>query len=459
MATLLSVSSTNSASHRARRVALRAGIQPVSIGYENAGPGSVTFWYGSYHTGTNYNEGSLQLEGPGINITVQFDLLSQTKPLGLIDGTTNFYTDNNQPPTLIGIDPVISGGPSVWQGSTFGGLTPGTYTFTYIPIANPTAEWDPWDDAILSNMVTLSGAIIGGGSDSGIAATESAVALFGDIGDLRQVFRSNSDARHQAAEGTSSMVMSSNGTSSENISVWARVGGGLVNADFGGDLDVSQFYGQAGVEFAVSGAFAAGLSVGGASTSGDTLDEHLDGDAFFIQPYVGYSDGNLRAIASFAYTCTDYDDSTNVIDSGNRYAGSLSVDYDVPLDDMTTATPFAFLAGGTEDLDTSSSDDSLDFVIARAGVELSHNLVLINTGTMNVFGSVAGEYISTNEPDNLSAATLVDYDDSRFGGRVEVGFDFTISGTDSQFFATGYGSGLGTDAPGVGGQFGIVVPF
>lgn len=432
-----------------------AWAHTVSIGYENAGPGSVTFWYGSYHTAVPYNEGSLQLEGTGFDVTVPFDLLAYSQSAGLIDGTTNFFTDGT---SLVSVN--TNGTVLSWQGATFGDLASGTYTFTYIPIANPTVEWRPWDDVILTNTITLSGAIVGvSGSDSGIAATESAVALFGDIGDLRQVFRSNSDARHQATEGASSMVMSSNGISNENFSVWARVGGRLVNAEFGEDLDISQFYGQAGVEYAVSGPFAAGVSVGGATTSGDTLGEHLDGDAFFIQPYVGYSDGNLSVIASFGYTYTNYDDSTNVIDSGNRFAGSLSVENDIPLDDITTATPFAFLAGGTEDLDTSSGNENLDFVIARVGVELSHNLVLLNTGTMHVFGSAAGEYISTNEPNGLAAATLVDYDDSRFGGRVEVGFDFTISGTDSRFFASGYGAGLGTDAPGVGGQFGIVIPF
>ena len=283
--------------------------------------------------------------------------------------------------------------------------------------------------------------------------------MFRDIGDIREVFRANADARREAAAGTSSMVMSTGGPSTESFSVWARVGGGLVNADFGGDLDASHFFGQAGVEFAAFGPFSAGVGVGGATTSADIASEHLDGDAFFVQPYFGYSDGTLSAVASLIYTRTDYDDSTGLIESGDRFAGSLSVAYGVPLTDMTTASPFVFLAGGVENLDTSSGSEDLDFVIARAGVELSHHTELLNTGTMHVYGSVAGEYVSNNEPEILAPATLVSHDDDRIGGWVEVGLDFTIAGTDTQFFASGHGSGLGTDAPGVGGKFGIKLAF
>ena len=34
-----------------------------SVGYVNSGNGSVTFWYGNSHTGTNFNEGSITVEG------------------------------------------------------------------------------------------------------------------------------------------------------------------------------------------------------------------------------------------------------------------------------------------------------------------------------------------------------------------------------------------------------------
>ncbi len=83
----------------------------------------------------------------------------------------------------------------------------------------------------------------------------------------------------------------------------------------------------------------------------------------------------------------------------------------------------------------------------------------MSTGTLTAFGSAAAEYVSLNEPELGPALLLNDYDDDRFGGRVEVGFDFTIAGTNTQLFASGYGGGLGTDAPGFGGRLGLKMPF
>ncbi|MCA1456606.1 autotransporter outer membrane beta-barrel domain-containing protein [Bradyrhizobium sp. BRP22] len=127
----------------------------VSIGFENSGPGAVTFWYGTYHAAVPFTEGSLQLVGGSYAATVAFTLLTTTKPGGLIDGTTNFYSDGT---TLVG---TYAGTVATWQGASFTGLRAGTYTFTYIPIATPTAEWQPIDSVILSYTVDLSGAVLG----------------------------------------------------------------------------------------------------------------------------------------------------------------------------------------------------------------------------------------------------------------------------------------------------------
>lgn len=127
----------------------------TSIGYENAGAGAVTFWYGTYHNPVGYTEGSFSLTGPGFSATSAFTLLVSTKPAGLIDGTTNFYSDGT---TLIGTPTTTIRN---WQGVTMSGLTAGTYTFTYIPIGSPTATWQPIDSVILSSTIVLSASIIG----------------------------------------------------------------------------------------------------------------------------------------------------------------------------------------------------------------------------------------------------------------------------------------------------------
>jgi Autotransporter beta-domain len=89
----------------------------------------------------------------------------------LIDGTTNFYS-NAAGTALTGTPVVVSGnGGSFngqassilgWQGVQFTGITrPGTYTFTYIPIANPTQEWDPINNIILTATFTLTAQALG----------------------------------------------------------------------------------------------------------------------------------------------------------------------------------------------------------------------------------------------------------------------------------------------------------
>jgi hypothetical protein len=133
-----------------------AAAHSVSIGYENAGHGAVTVWLGSYNHGVQTNEGSLTLQGANVTVfgpvTLAFSLLTAVKPLGLIDGTTNFYS----PDATIGGSAPLSGsqagflaacpacGPvDHWQGVTFNALTAGDYQFTSVPAADPTAEWSP----------------------------------------------------------------------------------------------------------------------------------------------------------------------------------------------------------------------------------------------------------------------------------------------------------------------------
>ncbi len=132
----------------------------ISIGYENAGVGSVDIWLGTYSVGHGYTlEGSLNLVGvlgnPFPSTTVAFTMLTPigvgNKPAGLVDGVTNFYADwdgnvpNNLP--LVGSEaPFNAGCPDCgpvnhWQGVNFSGLGAGFYDFTYVPIAFPTLEW------------------------------------------------------------------------------------------------------------------------------------------------------------------------------------------------------------------------------------------------------------------------------------------------------------------------------
>jgi Autotransporter beta-domain len=153
-----------------------AHAHTVSIGYEALGGGVFDIWYGTYHSPSEatYTEGSLQFVGPSVSTTVAFTMLVTTKPGGLVDGVNNFYS--NATGTALTGTPVPLSGPAnnggtfnglassvvVWQGVQFTGITrPGTYTFTYIPIANPTEVWDPINNAILTGTFTISAKTLG----------------------------------------------------------------------------------------------------------------------------------------------------------------------------------------------------------------------------------------------------------------------------------------------------------
>lgn len=150
-----------------------ASAHTVSIGYAFAGPGAVTFWYGSYHADATFNEANLQLTSTnGYYLLKDYDLLSAIKPAGLVDGVNNFYS-NTAGTALVGTAEAVtstdgSGGafdPATdavinWQGVTMTGLKPGTYTFTYNPLATPTVEWHPINSIIETNTFTLTEADI-----------------------------------------------------------------------------------------------------------------------------------------------------------------------------------------------------------------------------------------------------------------------------------------------------------
>ena len=109
---------------------------------------------------TTFNEGNLTLQGiNGTNYaanTVNWSLIQQTLPTGLVNGT-NYFTSNGSALVPYGSNSQVS---YSWQGVTFTGLSAGDYQFTYNPIGSPTANWMPMDNVIKTGTVSLTSAII-----------------------------------------------------------------------------------------------------------------------------------------------------------------------------------------------------------------------------------------------------------------------------------------------------------
>jgi len=180
----------------------------ISIGYENAGAGSVNIWLGTYAHGGHHLEGSLNLVGvagnPFPSTTVPFSMLVGAgtpagggKPAGLVDGVNNFFAQwngivpNNLPlandqSSWLAFSPTSP--VNHWQGVNFTGLLPGSYQFTYIPIANPTAEWDLLS-VNMNGIFDLTGVINppAGVPDGGSSLLMLGLALCGIVGIRRSV--------------------------------------------------------------------------------------------------------------------------------------------------------------------------------------------------------------------------------------------------------------------------------
>lgn len=122
-----------------------------SIGYTEDGGGAYTFWYGNWHDGTTFTEGSLELSGSTGTTTSAFTSVTGTQPTGLIPGT-NYFTSNGT--KLVAYNTSLQKS-TTWQGVTVRNLVGGRYTYTYKPIANPTADWEPMDSVILSGILEL----------------------------------------------------------------------------------------------------------------------------------------------------------------------------------------------------------------------------------------------------------------------------------------------------------------
>jgi autotransporter-associated beta strand protein len=162
------------ASTTLKRVALGAAIalcgvpfasaHTISVGYTNNGSGNLTFWYGTYHAPTEATgfEGQFQLTGPnGYSELVDFSQRATSTPDGLEDGVNNFYADSINGSTLTPDNETGEGPVQTWQGVSFSDLLPGTYTYTYVPIANPSVSWSPWAP-VLTNTLTITGADLNG---------------------------------------------------------------------------------------------------------------------------------------------------------------------------------------------------------------------------------------------------------------------------------------------------------
>jgi hypothetical protein len=123
-----------------------ASAHTTSLGYvPGVNPGEVTFWAGHYdHAGVPGPEGQATLEGFSLVYSQTQPFVGpvvSTKPIGLIDGTNNFFWGPSPYPFPLSEDPNLFGGVVHWESMTFTGLLAGIYDLTIADDDRTTQEW------------------------------------------------------------------------------------------------------------------------------------------------------------------------------------------------------------------------------------------------------------------------------------------------------------------------------
>jgi autotransporter-associated beta strand protein len=380
-----------------------ANAHTISVGYTNNGSGNLTFWYGTYHAPTeaNHFEGQFQLIGPnGYSALVDFTQLVSATPQGLEDGVNNFYAAGSTGTTLTPDNETspLGGGPVLtWQGVSFSNLLPGVYTYTYVPIANPTQAWHPWDP-VLTNTLTITGADLNGFPMENGGVYDQTMPQLNDPNSI--LFN---DGTFKPTEDT---------TTDPGQQVTVRSGGGTVdtsdgNVVFTGGVDGNGTLTKTGdgtLTLSGPSTYTGGTVVQQGTLQGDTdsLQGHIDNDGTVVfdqsgnGSFGGTIDGTGDVVKNSGGTVTFTD--------GNGYGATIVNDGTLALsgDGSIGTGDIVIGAGGTLDA-TGANHATTGTSLAGSGAVLLGNNDLNLTDASDVFdGTIGG-----NGGLNVSGGTQV----------------------------------------------------
>lgn len=161
--------------------------------------------------------------------------------------------------------------------------------------------------------------------------------------------------------------------------LWAEVGGYRSEREASVSYTSSIFHTQVGIDVALDEGIVAGLAggVGLVRAAGGGSD--LEGEAYWIQPYLGFDVGFVRGAASVSAAYNSYGDYTVTgalgSASGHTLAANLFLAHDIDAGYGLAASPFVEVGGGVERITdfggalAGAADAELGFFSAAAGIE------------------------------------------------------------------------------------------
>ncbi|WP_170831420.1 autotransporter outer membrane beta-barrel domain-containing protein [Jannaschia faecimaris] len=225
--------------------------------------------------------------------------------------------------------------------------------------------------------------------------------------------------------GTSTTTASSRGTDPTAINTWVKFTGFVVN---GNDLRQTATGFQLGGDMHVMSNLALGLSIGHSEVNSNAGGFDLSGDLTFIQPYLAYVNGPMRAEASLIYGRGDFEQvslgGTGTADT-TLVAATLSGAYDYVLAEGHTLSPMASLSYGKEESKgtggTLAGAGTETTTFGRASIGARYTRAF-DIGT--AFVGAHADYDYSNGDANLIAGFD---DDTGLAGRVELGVNAAIT--------------------------------
>lgn len=220
--------------------------------------------------------------------------------------------------------------------------------------------------------------------------------------------------------------------------VWGDVSGSILDGDTGVDISGHQLRQHFGFDYALNNNVIVGLSFGLSQFNTDAGSaEFIDGNSYFVQPYIGVSANGWLATLQAGYTFTDYDAfdlnpsaSDAMSAKGDRVTVSASLSRTIDFDSVFSLTPEVRAIYGHEvlsDIDGTSgslADETSNFFFTSASVELAHTLIS-EAGFGKAYLRAGVEYVETNG-DGSSAALSTEYHSESVSGSLAAGLQYNM---------------------------------